>query len=54
MYVPTKCLSDILMNTLLHMFVLTTIKHRINHDWLWENPPLTYKDKCLEICNSII
>ena len=23
-------------------------------DWLWENPPLTNKDKYLEICNSII
>ena len=23
-------------------------------DWLWENPPLTHKDKYLEICNSII
>ena len=23
-------------------------------DWLWENPPLTHKDKYLEIHNSII
>ena len=23
-------------------------------DWLWENPPLTRKDKYLEIHNSII
>ena len=23
-------------------------------DWLWENPPLTHKDKYLEIRNSII
>ena len=23
-------------------------------DWLWENPPLTHKDKYLEILNSII
>ena len=23
-------------------------------DWLWENPPVTHKDKYLEIRNSII
>ena len=23
-------------------------------DWLWENPPLTHKDKLLEIRNSIL
>ena len=24
------------------------------YDWIWENLPLMYNDKCLEICNSII
>ena len=34
------------------LFYFLGIDH--NCDWLWENPPLTHKNKYLETCNSII
>ena len=45
-----KCLLHLETNFIKHT------SHVFSHicDWLWENPPVTHKDKYLEICNSII
>ena len=39
--------STIIEESMVHTNVYTC-------DWLWENPPLTHKDKYSEIRNSII